>query len=309
MLYSLLIAHKPKKKSQNRRIWFGDHSPHHGFVVFQPLNTEIKGGYLHVLTGQWEHRGSLLVSVVLVYLLMFPSRTQKLWVSNDLRLCPSPVIVILNSKASKRPSYRPVKNGWFLLLLPLTACPNGGLPPGYCITVPPQRPAWPKTCGAAWLKISCGAFCYSPNNLFLWIWTGKLWLWKTIFFCEVLKMKKRRGSVLISTLNLNKGKWNKVSVFLLRCIWCIRMLSFHFLLWSPDMSSCLQIFATCLNQIDHKGPFMHLCLCLVFLRFGSQCLCVIHTLLTSSTLFPLQYPSLKMLFAWRLVSLCSGKEK
>lgn len=58
---------------------------------------------------------------------------------------------------------------WGSFLLPaLTTCPNGGLPFGYCISVSSLRPAWPKTCGAARLKISCGAFCSRSNNLSLW---------------------------------------------------------------------------------------------------------------------------------------------
>lgn len=75
----------------------------------------------------------------------------------------SAAIVILNSKASNGPPCRPVKNGQFLVLLPLTTWPNGGLPLGYCIPVPLQEPAWLKACGdAAWLKIGCGAgfFCF-----------------------------------------------------------------------------------------------------------------------------------------------------
>lgn len=57
-----------------------------------------------------------------------------------------------------------------LSLLPLTTCPNEGLPLGHCITVPPQRPAWPETRGVVWLKISCGSVCSGANNLFLGIW-------------------------------------------------------------------------------------------------------------------------------------------
>ncbi len=55
-----------------------------------------------VLTGHEEQRGDLLVSVVLVYLLVFTSRTQEPWVSYDLGLCSSAAIVILNSKSLKQ---------------------------------------------------------------------------------------------------------------------------------------------------------------------------------------------------------------
>lgn len=83
--------------------------------------------HTHVLTGQWEQRGGLLVSVALVYLLMRPSRTQKPWASNDLGLCPSEAIVILNSRASNWPSYRPVKNGRASFAPRLDNMSKGGL--------------------------------------------------------------------------------------------------------------------------------------------------------------------------------------
>lgn len=92
-------------------------------------------------------------------------------------------IVIFNSKASNGPPCRPVKNGQFLVFLPLTTWPNGGLPLGYCISGPLQEPACLEACGdAAWLKIAVVPFFFhcSANNLHL------------IF---LLKKKKRKKEI------------------------------------------------------------------------------------------------------------------
>ncbi len=81
-------------------------------------------------------------------------------------------------------------------------------------------------------------------------------------------------------------------------------------LWSlPMWKASSETFATCVqSQTGHQEVFMHLHLSLISLSLGSQCLCRLHILM-SSTLFPLQSPCLEMLFAWPLVLLCGGKEK
>lgn len=85
------------------------------FFSNQPLNTRIRGGYCAHMCIDWtvgaEGQPATLSGRLLVYLLMLSSRTQKPWVSDDLGLCLSAAIVILNSRASNRPSHRPVKNG------------------------------------------------------------------------------------------------------------------------------------------------------------------------------------------------------
>ncbi|KAI9539157.1 Netrin receptor unc5a [Dissostichus eleginoides] len=70
--------------------------------------------------GQWEQRGGLLVSVVLVYLLIFPSRTQELWVSDDLGQWPSAAV-----------PYGNPPQAWRCVTLTITPSHSAKLPPPF----------------------------------------------------------------------------------------------------------------------------------------------------------------------------------
>lgn len=65
-----------------------------------PLNARIRDYWAHTWVDRaWEQRGGVLVSVVLVYLLVFCWRTWKPQVSNELELCPSAGIVIFEQQS------------------------------------------------------------------------------------------------------------------------------------------------------------------------------------------------------------------
>ncbi|KAI4819489.1 hypothetical protein KUCAC02_004735, partial [Chaenocephalus aceratus] len=76
---------------------------------------------------RWEQRGGLLVSAVLVYLLIFPSRTQELWVSDDLGQCLALCHSHYNSLPPSSPPPATVPNYAHLCeMASVPACVDGG---------------------------------------------------------------------------------------------------------------------------------------------------------------------------------------